>query len=240
MEAPRLQLESDPAGRDAAVVVLPGYLTEGTGPDAGWPQALRASGWDGAIYSLHWDASTFRGFAEAFVLRGGLLGARTHWWWIKRRARRTARMHLGALLREDLPFERVSLVGHSLGARLAYHALIESRPRPVIEDLILAGAALRRDSSSEWRRACGSISGRLLNLRNREDVVLSRLYRGAERGHAPSGLREVKHPGPNLVEIDATDAMTTAGQTGMFESHSGYHHALSAVLRFVEGRAEPT
>ena len=136
--------------------------------------------------------------------------------------------------------DRVSLLGHSLGAHLAYHALIHARPRPVIDDLILAGGALRRDSSLDWRRACSSISGRLLNLRNQEDAVLSRLFRSAERGHAPCGLKPVKHPGENLVEVDATRAMSAAGQTGLLESHSGYPRALSSVLRFADGRAEPT
>jgi len=239
MKAPRLHLEQEAAGRAAAIVVVPGYLSVGDGPDAGWPGALRACGWDGAIYSLYWDASNFRGLVAAFVLRGGLFGARTHWWWIKRRARRTAALHLGALLREGLPFDRVSLLGHSLGALLAHHALLEARPRPVIDDLILAGGALRRDSSLDWRRACGSISGRLLNVRNQHDAVLGRLFRSAERGHAPCGLKPVKHPGENLVEVDATQAMSAAGQTGLLESHSGYPQALPSVLRFADGRAEP-
>lgn len=173
------------------------------------------------------------------MLRGGLLGARTHWWWIKRRARRTARLHAGPLLREGLPFGRVSLLAHSLGSRLAYFALTEARPRPVIDDLILAGGALRRDSSTAWRRACDSIGGRVLNLRNQEDFVLARLYRTAERLHALCGLKPVKYPGDNLVEVDATAAMAKAGQTGPWESHSGHPHALASVLRFVEGRAEP-
>jgi hypothetical protein len=239
VKAPELQEEEGTAGRDAAIVVLPGYLSEEQGPGAGWTGALRACGWDGAIYSLRWDASTYRGLVEAVVLRGGLVGARLHWWWIKRRARRTAALHAGPLLREGLPFGRVSLVGHSLGARLTYFALMESRPRPVIDDLLFAGGALRRDSSTAWRRACDAIGGRVLNLRNAEDFVLRRVYRAAERLRTPCGLKPVKHPGANLVEIDATAAMRAAGQTGLLESHSGYPAALPALLRFVEGRAEP-
>lgn len=239
MQRPELKLEEETAGRDAALVVVPGYLSRERGADNRWIPALRACGWDGAIYSLGWDASSARSLIETLVLRGGLLGVRTHWWWIKRRAQRTAIEHSGPLLRNGLPHPRVSLVGHSLGAHLVYHALTEARPRPVIDDWILAGGALRRDSATAWRRACGSIGGRVLNLRNEADLVLGRLFRAAERLHSPCGLKPIKHPADNLVEIDVTEAMAAAGQTGLLDSHSGYPLVLPTVLRFVDGRAEP-
>ena len=133
----------------------------------------------------------------------------------------------------------MSLIGHSLGARLAYFALTEARPRPLVDDLVLAGGALRRDSSKAWRRFCGCVGGRVLNLRNEEDFVLRNLFRPAERLQNPCGLKPVKHPGPNLVEIDATAAMREAGQTGALDSHTGYWQALPRLIRFVDGRVEP-
>ena len=80
MDAPLLQLEDEARGREAALVVVPGYLTEDRGPDPSWPGALRECGWDGAIYSLRWDTSSYRRLVTVVLSGGGLIGARIHWW----------------------------------------------------------------------------------------------------------------------------------------------------------------
>ena len=57
------------------------------------------------------------------ILVPGLIGARWHWAKVKDRAKRTGRDDALNLIKSQVTESKISLLGHSLGARVAYYLM---------------------------------------------------------------------------------------------------------------------
>lgn len=100
-----------------------------------------------------------------------------------------------------------TLVGHSLGARVAFHALQrlhalqKSDPeRPLrVRHTVLLGAAQGRRDHRAWQHAHAMCSGEIINCYSRQDDVLRWLYQSANLGMSrPAGRGVVPHPATNI------------------------------------------
>lgn len=103
--------------------------------------------------------------------------------------------------------QRYTLVGHSLGARVAFHALHrlhqlqkQHPERPLrIRHAVLLGAAQGRRQHELWQQVSSACSGQVFNCYSREDQVLRWLYQSANLGMSrPAGRGEAPKPAVNI------------------------------------------
>ncbi|CAE8639497.1 unnamed protein product, partial [Polarella glacialis] len=91
----------------------------------------------------------------------------------------------------------VTLVGHSMGARLLVYCLLELYSMGefhAVDDVILLGTPVTT-GASKWRQVRAVASGRVINGYLKSDWILAFLYRYLEWGVSVAGLSEVKVPG---------------------------------------------
>ncbi len=211
--APALEPATKPS---EALVYIQGYLSDRDDSEERqerWVECLRAAGWRGSVYHLWWDASSLRGFGKD-AIQGRVL----HWWKVKSRAKRVGVEHVESLIRENVNEQKISLVGHSLGARVAYYAVLNSKIK--LENVVLLGGAIRRDSSREWGDVADRLDGKLVNVYNESDIVLTALTKSINLRQNPCGRKPIKQAHPKIINVEDRDG----------DNHSHYkRHMLETV-----------
>lgn len=97
----------------------------------------------------------------------------------------------------------VTLVGHSMGARLIFYCLLELYAMGefnAVDDVILLATPVTTKQKN-WRQARAVVSGRLVNCYLGTDWILAFLYRYLEWGIFVAGLRPVCTPGVENVDL---------------------------------------
>ncbi|MBN1435170.1 DUF726 domain-containing protein [Candidatus Fermentibacterales bacterium] len=217
--------ELEPAkGLRETLVFVPGFHTSDYEEKdlRRWCSAFRRAGWHGRICHLWWDSG---------VERGGVMGLADAIDWVRvnDRARETGERWGPALLCLASRRGRVTVVAHSLGASLAYHALAAMPPGNRVLDVVLLAAAVSADSGMDWAGIAEKIRGRLYNLYSQEDESLGLRFRIGQairfRWREAAGrkgiLRRQSHSG--ILNMDAT-ALIGTGHT------TGYLHHLGEIL----------
>ena len=165
---------------------------------------------------------------------GAAIGARYHWARIKKRATHTGRSDAPALLREAFGSRPVSVMGFSLGARVAFGLLqVAEQENLAIHDCYLVGGAVRCDAKKEWKRAGDAVQGTLFNVYNARDAVLAKLFRFAELNRRACGCRQITSEHRSFCNIDATEFLDTTG-------HFQYPRCINEFLRDQLALALPT
>ncbi len=98
-----------------------------------------------------------------------------------------------------------TLMGHSLGARVVFFALmaLSTKKECYIKDVILMGGAVGRDDVESWCAAESALTGTLYNCHSANDGVLKYLYQSANVGLSkPAGLGPAV---PTAFNVDCTD-----------------------------------
>lgn len=116
----------------------------------------------------------------------------------------------------------VTLVGHSVGARLLFYCLLELHDMGefhAVDDVVLLGAPVST-SLEKWRKVRAVTSGRVINGYLRSDWVLAFFYRYMEWGLSVAGLTAVDVPGIESVNLAGL------GISG----HSEYPHHIADIF----------
>lgn len=116
----------------------------------------------------------------------------------------------------------VTLVGHSMGARLLFYCMLElhrMKEFHVVDDVILLGAPVST-RPGKWRKVRAAASGRVVNGYLRGDWALAFFYRYLEWGLTVAGLSEVKVPGVENVNLKGLG----------IEGHSDYPNHMSEIF----------
>lgn len=141
------------------------------------------------------------------------------------RGAKGAGKHLAQWLQQAGEAEYI-LMGHSLGAKVVFHALNtlarEPEPSGRVRDVYLLGGAVS-NAASHWEHIPPLLSGTMYNVFSRNDDVLRVLYRAAQVGTStPIGYAGLDLPSwPQLVNLDATPWV---------EGHSAYKDGLRVAL----------
>ncbi|WP_153045451.1 DUF726 domain-containing protein [Marinobacter salexigens] len=236
-------------------IVVNGFLTENDRDTTDWTTALAEHQTDSQLWHLNWEAKTLRklgsfvgnlsknvaakqtakiGIAAASKRLAGSVNAAgwaytaadmvgNPWHSAMFNAEKT-----GALLAEAISRtegQSFTLIGHSLGARVVFFALmaLATKEQQYIEDAVLVGGAVGRDERTSWLDASSAVKGTLYNCHSDNDDVLRFLYRTANAGlSSPAGL------GPAVVgarNLDCTDFIT---------GHNVWKENLPKVLQRIE------
>ena len=211
MDCPYLErLENSRGNSSKAIIFIRGYMSDNSFEEATedrWRQALRQAGWNGSIYHLWWESGGDNWKRYRLSIR---------WEQIKSKAKRVGRDYLNDLV-STIPEKSISLIGYSLGVRIIYYG-IESwdSSKKVLKDAILLGGAVARDKA--WGSKTSSLAGRVINVYNSEDKILSREYKiGELHRKSPCGLKPIKEQHHKIINVDATPLIGTS-------SHSDKHY----------------
>jgi|GEM_PF-1526916 len=212
MDEPRLMLVESSQGIDEALVFIDGYFSQGREQlKESWISAIRQAGWQGSIYHLWWDAS------ERSVTTAAKLLVIGQWKMAKNRAERTGNDYLFQKLSEEIKESYVSLMGYSLGARVIFYGLKSSsiQLKAVKNVIFLAGAISR---NKEWNEVTSKLTGKIINIYNREDETLKYIYTSGQfSNHSACGIRPIEFDHTKIVNVDATSLISSS-------SHSGKHY----------------
>ncbi|KAA8498629.1 putative membrane protein [Porphyridium purpureum] len=121
---------------------------------------------------------------------------------------------LAELIRDGFFGNRpISLVGHSLGARVIFSALLRLAERGEysrVHHASLLGAPVASDET-EWRSCRRVVSGTLTNAYSSSDLTLAIFHRSAEFSPRPiAGLSGVKCPGVHNIDLARFQVKSTA------------------------------
>jgi hypothetical protein len=97
----------------------------------------------------------------------------------------------------------VTLVGHSMGARVIFHCLLKLHAMGefhVVDDVVLLGTPVTT-SKAEWEKVRAVASGRVVNAYWGKDWVLAFLYRYLEWGISVAGLSQVEVDGVENINL---------------------------------------
>lgn len=104
--------------------------------------------------------------------------------------------------------QKFNLVGHSLGCRVIFYALMAlgTKSKKYINDVILLGGAVGKDDEESWLQVLSTIDGKLFNCYSEQDMVLKQLYECANaKLSKPIGYYPIPLEDARLVNINCTD-----------------------------------
>jgi hypothetical protein len=162
MDKPWIESVSPSLGINEALVFANGYLTENCTESYHHNylvDSLRKSGYKGAIYYLWWDSSNKRNLYGAISQFG--IGVLPHFCKHKKRAKRVGKFSFENLIRLEVLESEVSLIGHSLGARVIYYCGIDwsfNHARKLRNVFLLGGAISR---NAKWEQVTSHCTGDL-------------------------------------------------------------------------------
>lgn len=118
-----------------------------------------------------------------------------------------------------------TIMGHSLGARVAHYLLmaLSTKEEEIVEDVFLFGGAVGRTSAESWDKVSGAVRGNIFNFYSKNDDVLRYLYQGANALISkPIGLGPIENAGDKIINIDVSD---------IIKGHLGHKPNLAEMIR---------
>ncbi|MCJ2543516.1 DUF726 domain-containing protein [Thermostichus vulcanus] len=230
-DEPYLQPVQPKIDQDEALIFVNGFLTENEiQPQDNhlfW-RAVRKAGWRGSLYHLWWDASNPMNFVMSTSLLG--VGLLLHWEAHEKKAKTVGLKYTYPML-SVLPEKKITIIGFSLGARIAYYTM-QAWPHHDrrLKDIVLLGGAVRRGASKNWSEHVEKLSGKLVNIYNEEDLVLNFLFKTASLNRSPCGIKPIKEFHPKIENLNATHLIGSLGH--------GYTSYLPHLQRLLEQKLD--
>jgi pimeloyl-ACP methyl ester carboxylesterase len=157
----------------------------------------------GSLYYLWRDASNPMSLALSTLKLG--VGLLAHWEAHKAKAKKVG-LDYGYPLLSSLPKRQITLMGFSLGARVAYY-IMRGWPKtvdPRLKDIILLSGAVRRQADKQWSLHVENITGKLVNIYNEDDLVLAYVFKVPSLNRSPCGIKPIKEFHPRIENLNAT------------------------------------
>lgn len=144
----------------------------------------------------------------------------------KLRAMKAGEVLADALINKAQGERPVSLVGHSLGARVIYSCLLALARREafgLVDNVVLMGAPVPSDDHV-WRSMRSVVSGRLINVFSTNDYILAFLYRTSSAQLGIAGLQEINVYGVENFDLseDVTGHLKYQNMVGKILTEVGW------------------
>ncbi|SFB86690.1 Protein of unknown function [Marinospirillum celere] len=203
-----------PGSSDSAhrVIIVNGFLTQDDQEAKDWLEALSAFRQTTPVHYFTWESKSKKELVEFGAALASAKGAQRlvrlaiNPWHTAMLNAQLAGQKLAVQIREQgVP---VTLIGHSLGARVVFSALLAlaAQPKPWVDHAVLLGGAVGRSKEKKWCKAASAVQGQLHNCYSDKDYILKHLYQWVNLGMSrPAGLGEavgptVNHDFSDLVE----------------------------------------
>lgn len=211
---------SSTRGSRKRLIFVSGFHTSDYRPEklGQWVRAFRGAGWRGSVHWLWWDSCCTH---ERFAALWDAL----EWAKANRMADRAGRM-LPQLLQGFGGSGGITLLGHSLGAKLIFTGLLslDADHGLPLEDAVFLAGAVHADREEDWATAASRLSGTLVNVVNERDGALGTRYYVGEllrlspgKAAGRTGVEPEAAPG-RLVNLDVTDLLDTDSHTAVYRT----------------------
>ena len=249
------KIEKVRRGAGPALIFIDGFLTQKKQHCDDWLEGVKEVYPNNPCYYVSWESGTLLKLGlnlpkEKLVLaagkelakRGGKAAAKkinplswvtmssnviaNPWHTSMRKAQMTGVLLADILARTNHK-EGFILMGHSLGARVAYYLLeaLSTKSKARVQRAYLLGGAVGKDDDDGWTKAMKAIrsTGKLYNCYTSNDMILERLYRNVTaRRSYPIGLAQIPISSYKLKNIDVSPWVS---------GHTMHKEALSSILR---------
>lgn len=235
------KIEKLRSGEGPAIIVVNGFLTEGTESWGPW-QSMVDQRFEGhPVYRVHWGSKEIKaltsllGVASArqvglaalrqMALRASKAAttapvaaalavgdvAKNPWSVARRRAMTTGVALAGLLAR--IPDREFILVGHSLGGLVALTAAETLGTKPGSQRLaeVHLLGAAAGAEQVDWRVVARSLSGNLYNYYSTNDAVLNNIFRVARMGERAIGTTPIKSPQKSVRDRNVSRTVPSHG-----------------------------
>lgn len=238
------------------IVVVNGFMTENDKDGHDWSEGLEGYSEDSGLWYLSWESKTLLKLGKTFSGTGGhwlsgSVAAKAAGLASKQVAKRLSFVtnaltvselasnpwhsamlnaeKAGTLLAEAISRtegQTFTLMGHSLGARVVFFALLalatKDPEKRFVDKVILMGGAVGRTDVESWDSAASAVSEGIYNCYSNRDRVLQLLYQGANAGLSkPAGLGPASCSYDSVRNIDFSD---------LIDGHNAWKPNLKEVL----------
>lgn len=216
----------------SSTIYINGFTQENEINFRDWKTGHNGFGLNGSIFTLNWSSSSINSIfnkIDDFYNKGFNYNSivKNSWYQSMVNAKKTGFLLADAISR--IEGGGFNLVGHSLGCRVIFYALkaLATKDNKFINDVILLGGAVGKDSVDEWRDVLSAVGGVLYNCYSAQDEVLSKAYRFASANTShPIGISPIDIKDNNLVNVDCSD---------LVEKHTLWKDNYLEILRRVYG-----
>ncbi|CAG9331332.1 unnamed protein product [Blepharisma stoltei] len=221
-------------------IVISGWLSEEDNSAESWHHIINRS-FQGQVYVLKWDSSSPTKFlieilkiisgvlitdqliSTLFLLSAAYKLYKLDPFKASQKRAEVAGKALAHIIKSNL-FKRanITLIGFSLGVGIIHSCLKElsNENLQYIHNAILMGGAASA-SSEEWIKCKTAVSGRLINLYSKNDLVLSILYRIS---------RLEKAVGYEKIEVNGIENYDISS---FVDSHTRYREVMGSLFEFI-------
>lgn len=238
------------------IVFVNGFMTEDDKDGHDWCEGLEGYSDNSALWYLSWESKTLLELGKTFSGTGGnllsgsvlakaaglaskqaakSLSIASHALTLSKAASNpwhSAMLNAekaGALLAEAISRtegKTFTLMGHSLGARVVFFALLalatKDPEKRFVDKAILMGGAVGRTDTESWDSAASAVSEGIYNCYSNKDRVLQLLYQGANVGlSTPAGLGAASSSCDSVTNVDFSD---------LIDGHNAWKPNLKEVL----------
>lgn len=165
------------------VVVIDGFLSEGGKKQfKDWMKSLQVNYPDSNIVGFKWKSQNLK-----TIMNGGV----ATWYKAIQETLEASNLLSNYLMdkKEHNPDIKITLMGHSLGARVIFNTLLLDTNTKVDSIFLLGGAV--NNSAVNWSDVAHSVSNNIINFYSKNDSVLKNLYQPSMLD-IPIGLSEIE------------------------------------------------
>jgi hypothetical protein len=238
------------------IVVVNGFMTENDKDGHDWCEGLEGYSEDSGLWYLSWESKTLLKLGKTFSGTGGhwlsgSLAAKAASFASKQTAKSVSLVahaltaseiasnpwhsamlnaeKAGTLLAEAISRtegQTFTLMGHSLGARVVFFALLalatKDPEKRFVDKAILMGGAVGRTDVESWDSAASAVSEGIYNCYSNKDQILRGLYQSTTLGLSkPAGLGPASCSYDSVRNIDFSD---------LIDGHNAWKPNLKEVL----------
>ena len=251
------RIEKVTDGVGPAVLVIDGFLSQGEDTTEDWEEGIAAHYGNNPLYKVEWESKRLAELgklavgagagwmakfaAKKLVKKGtkqglpvlGLPGAvldllGNPWHVAMTKAAMTGILLADLLARTDHK-EGFIILGHSLGARVAYYTLetLSTLDRQIVRRVYLLGGAVDRKDPKGWAAASKSVTDRIYNAYSKHDLILRGPYKlGTAFFSDPAGL--------GTIEVEVPERIENYDLSDIVKTHTDYKSKLSKVLAKID------
>ena len=141
---------------------------------------------------------------------------------------------LAEILARTTGYNGFILMGHSLGARVAYYAAraLATRRKSIIHSMYLLSGAV---GVNEWKEIADTVQTKIYNFYAPDDNIVGPIYQAASVGLAETtiGVSEIEYKSHKIINRDVSKILDKYEQSSIF-LHMRYKDAFCEMLRDIQ------
>jgi len=212
---------------DELIICIDGFLSEMQEKQfEDWKSSLIEFGVQSDIKGFQWGAENLKTFSSAMIVA---------WYGAVEKTKNEALELVFEIEKLSKKYKNISLMGHSLGARVIYHTINPLLKMNIkLKNIYLFGGAVssnKDEAKTIWYNAMCIVKENLYNFYSHHDEVLKRSYKTAMVWDTPVGLESIK---PYITKGVQIEKLKNIDVSDIIKGHTEYKPKLAQILKTKE------